>query len=210
MSYRIKQLNTGALAVNTWLVINTEEKKAVVIDPGGDADYILRIAKESGATVCAVLLTHCHFDHMGGVAELVRLSGVPVFAHVETKRLINTTANLAEMMFGLEALPITVDHTFTDGETLAIQGFPFSVIHTPGHTSDSCCFLLENALFTGDTLFFRSVGRVDLPTGNGATLLQSLREKLFVLPEELVCYPGHGEKTNLRSEKKHNPYLGGI
>ncbi len=210
MSYRIKQLNTGALSVNTWLVINPEEKKAVVIDPGGDADYILRIAKESGATVSAILLTHCHFDHIGGVCELVRLTDVPVYTHTETARLINTKANLAEMMFGLEALPITVNKTFTDGEILDIQGFPFQVIHTPGHSADSCCFLLENALFTGDTLFFRSVGRVDLPTGNGATLLASLREKVFTLPEELVCYPGHGEKTTLRSEKKHNPYLAGF
>ena len=203
----IKQLQTGVLGVNTYLVINQEVKQAIVIDPGGDADYILRTLKESGATLKAIFLTHCHFDHIGGVAELLQMGSVPVYASDACKANVNTSVNLARAMMGIDLLPITVTNVIKDGETVTVAEISIQAIYTPGHTSCSCCYLIENALFSGDTLFFRSIGRTDFPTGSYEQLVRSVKEKLYVLlPNNYSVYSGHGEKTTLRSEQKNNPY----
>lgn len=203
----IKQLQTGVLNVNTYLVINQEVKQAIVIDPGGDADYILRTLKESGAALKGIFLTHCHFDHIGGVAELLQMGNVPVYASAPCKENVNSSVNLARAMMGIDLLPVTVTNTLTDGEVTSVAGLSIQTIYTPGHTSCSCCFLIENALFTGDTLFFRSIGRTDFPTGSYEQLVRSVKEKLYVLlPNNYSVYSGHGEKTTLRSEQKNNPF----
>ena len=205
----IKQLNTGVLGVNTYLCINREEKRAFVVDPGGDADYILRTLKESGASLSAILLTHCHLDHIGGVYELKEKTGAPVYIGEKDAENLHTDANLARLMFHVEILPVEADVKLKDGQEFAVAGIPVKCLATPGHTEGSCCYLAEKALFAGDTIFYRSAGRCDLPTGDAAALSRSVKEKIFTLPGETVIYPGHGERTTVAAEKKYNPFFQG-
>lgn len=195
--------HTTALETNTYLVLNGE--RAFVVDPGADADKILAAAEAEGAKIEWVLLTHAHFDHIGGVAELQR-AGAQVVLHRDDLGIVSSFKNLA-FYAGVKVEKFLPDVTVSGGETLDVAGVKVRVIHTPGHTAGGVCYVADDIIFTGDTLFELSYGRTDFPTGSFKELKNSVLNKLFVLPGDYRLLPGHGAPTTLAFEREHNPIL---
>ena len=195
--------HTTALETNTYLALNGE--RAFVVDPGADADKILAAAEAEGAKIEWVLLTHAHFDHIGGVAELQR-AGAQVVLHRDDLGIVSSFKNLA-FYAGVKVEKFLPDVTVSGGETLDVAGVKVRVIHTPGHTAGGVCYVADDVIFTGDTLFELSYGRTDFPTGSFKELKYSVLNKLFVLPGDYRLLPGHGAPTPLAFEREHNPIL---
>ena len=191
----ITKLTLGLYQVNTYLLSNGTE--AAIIDPGYEADTILDRAAQMGLTIKAILLTHGHFDLVGAVKELVAETGCEVYIHA-------AEATLPPMMTAGE---LYYTRTYAEGDTVTpISGVELKVLHTPGHTPGSVCLLWGDQMFSGDTLFEGSCGRVDFPGGDPQEMLKSLR-RLASLQAEYQVHPGHGESTTLNREKGYNPYL---
>ena len=188
-------------ASNSYL-LTADGETAVAIDPA--QPRILEEAERKGLHVQYVLLTHGHFDHIGGCAAL-QGAGAKVGCLAREKQIALSDANMGGA-FGFPVPPFTVDFTFEDGDVFELCGVKIEAIATPGHTAGSCCYLVEGALFTGDTLFAGDVGRCDLPTGSDAALARSLK-KLAALEGERCVYAGHGADSTLDTERAHNPYL---
>lgn len=195
--------HTTALETNTYLALNGE--RSFVVDPGADADKILAAAEAEGAKIEWVLLTHAHFDHIGGVAELQR-AGAQVVLHRDDFGIASSFKNLA-FYAGVKVEKFVPDVTVSGGETLDVAGVKVRVIHTPGHTAGGVCYVADDVIFTGDTLFELSYGRTDFPTGSFKELKNSVLNKLFVLPGDYRLLPGHGAPTTLAFEREHNPIL---
>ena len=206
---KIQRFLTGPLEVNCYLMIDEATGKAAVLDPGGMNPQLEAAINQIGEkNVEKILLTHVHFDHIGGVSVLHKKTGAQVFLYEEDKDFPgNSSLNLSVMAIGQEVPSFSVDRLLKDGETFSLGETAFTVLHTPGHTQGSCCYLSENVLFTGDTLMRNSVGRTDFPTGNMPKLTKSLQQ-LALLPGNYTVYPGHGEPSTLDEERKRNPYLG--
>ena len=204
---KVEKFVTGIISTNCYLVINEDTKQAVVIDPAACPSYLMSHIKSEGLKIEAILLTHGHFDHIGGAAELKKASGAKVYALAEEKKVCRTPElNLSAQM--PPVVTIEADEWLTDGQTVETAGISFQVIATPGHTVGGCCYYCKEGgfLFSGDTLFEESVGRTDFPTGSMSSLVRSVKEKLFVLPEDTKVYPGHGDITTIGREKQYNPY----
>ena len=215
-SQKYFHLYTGPLDVNTYIVINGNV--GFVVDPGGDAQEIYSIFRKQKAKIEAILLTHAHFDHIGGVAELCRIAGkgedgkenlqnIPtVFLHKDELEKIGSYKNLG---FSMNANPekFVPDILLKGGETLKIAGLDVKVIHTPGHAKGSLCYVVSDKIFVGDTLFFMSYGRTDFYDGNAKDLKNSIVNKLFALKGNYTILPGHGEPTTLDFERVNNPVL---
>ena len=204
---KIGKIVMGSVQTNCYFLYKEEDNKIIVVDPADRGDYLYNAFKEAGLEVAAILLTHAHFDHIWGCNKLRELSGVQVFALEDEKELCESAKlNVSENVG--RPYTVLVDWYLRDGEKVTIEDMEFTVIATPGHTQGSCCYYFEkdNILVSGDTLFEGSVGRTDLPTGNGPTLSRSLKEKLMVLPDETLVFPGHGNSTTIGDEKKYNPF----
>lgn len=205
--FRIKTCVLGQVSTNCYLIYNEGTKEAVVVDPADNAAYILNKCRELGITPVAVLLTHGHFDHILAADDIRRSFRCKVYAgREENAMLLDPSLNLSGS-FGGDQIGLTADYLARDGEVLDIIGFPWKVIFTPGHTAGSVCYLVEpeDVLISGDTLFADSLGRTDLPTASPAAIVSSILEKLFVLPDETMVYPGHGDPTTIGHEKQYNP-----
>lgn len=202
---QVLSFKTGPVSVNTYIVYNPETMEGIVIDPGGGYKRIKHEAAEKGITLKAQLLTHGHFDHCGASAMLQR-DGLPVYIHEKDFDKPMGSGCLAES-FGISFDYFTPDHKVKDGDVLNIAGLEVKVLHTPGHTSGSVCFLIEDAIFSGDTLFNMSIGRTDFPDGDFEELNRSIREKLFSLEGDYDLYPGHDEFSTLSYEKNYNPMV---
>ena len=199
---KVERFLTGILSTNCYVAWNEQTKEAVIVDPAAYSKKLAEFLREEGLKPQAVLLTHGHFDHIMGLDALLEEYPVPVYVHEAEKGLIaDPKTNLS--------LTYTNGYVFedatyvTDGQKIAAAGVTFEVLFTPGHTSGGCCYYAEteNMLFSGDTLFRCSVGRSDLPTGDETTLIRSIKEKLLVLPENTVVYPGHMAATTIQTEK---------
>ena len=192
----MKHLALGAYQTNCYLVWGENSSTCVVIDPGYEPDTVLAEVKKLGKEIAAILLTHGHFDHVGGVKDIVAEIGCPVYL----------CENDLSMPTQMTAGPLYYTNTYGEGDFVELAGLSFKVLHTPGHTPGSVCLLVENVLFSGDTLFAGSCGRTDLPGGDWNAIHESLR-RLMRMPGELTVYPGHGQATTLEHERQYNPYV---
>ena len=199
----------GPVATNCYIGINEETKECFIVDPATCPPEFVSYIKNAGLTVKAVLLTHGHFDHIMGLDALLKEFSVPVYAHeAEREVLESEQLNSSASMLGQPYSFSGADYV-TNRQELRIAGFEIRVIYTPGHTIGGCCYYIEKekTLFSGDTLFHGSVGRTDLPTGSMGQLVSSVRDRLFVLPDDTKVYPGHMEETTIGYEKKYNPFI---
>lgn len=205
---KIGRMVLSMCQTNCYFLYREDSKDCILVDPADQGTHIYNALTRNGFTIQAILLTHGHFDHIWGTKEVKELSGVKIYAYEQERELLNSERLNVSKGAGR---PYTVDADvyLKDGEELSIAGMTCKCIATPGHTAGSCCFYFAEAAFlvSGDTLFQESVGRTDLPTGSMKTLITSIQEKLFVLPEDTKVYPGHGESTTIAYEKKYNPFL---
>ena len=192
---KLTSLTAGSIGTNCYMLYDEATLEAVVIDPGDEAELAEARIRALGLQVRAILLTHGHFDHGGDAERIRRLSGAPVYLHPADRALPSWLTH-----------GLTADRELADGDELDLAGMVFTVLHTPGHTPGSVCFLCGDLLFAGDTLFAGSCGRTDLPGGSGADMLRSLR-RLAELDGDYRVFPGHGEETTLERERRGNPYV---
>lgn len=205
----ISSLTVGNLAVNCWFLVNEDTKEALVFDPGDEAKKIQMYAGNKGWTIRDILLTHGHADHMAGADELRTLTGAPVYALREEEAILLDAKKNLSVFINNRVITLEADEFLRDGQEITLAGMKLRVFHTPGHTPGGCAYYCEEAccVFSGDTLFRTSVGRSDFPGGSMSELVRSVKEKLFLLPDEVNVLPGHGEETTIGYEKKYNPFV---
>lgn len=199
----------GPFGTNCYIIACPETRVAAVVDPGQPDPWIRQVVAKEQLQVEQVLLTHAHVDHIGGVEWVRGWAGVPVALHPDDLPMAADPFYNGSAMFG-EPIAITaVERELRDGATVAVGNLRLQVLHTPGHTPGGVSLYTPGYLLAGDTLFAGSVGRADLPGGDYATLIRSIRTKLFALPAATVVYPGHGPRTTIGDERDYNPYAGG-
>lgn len=205
---KIEGFALGPLQTNAYLLSNAEGTRGIIIDPGMNPKSLIRRIERM--QIEAILLTHTHFDHIGGVDEIRKLKQCPVYVHdLEADWLGDPKKNGSGRWPELGG-PITTDpaeYALDEGQVLDFLGVKIKVFHTPGHSPGSVSFLFDQHLFGGDVLFRLSVGRTDLPGGSNQDLLQSIHGTLFDLDDAVIVYPGHGAKTTIGFEKANNPYV---
>ena len=204
----IETLPVGALQTNCYLIGCEETRLAAVIDPGGDADEILAALKRHQLTLRSILLTHAHFDHIGGVAALVEATRASVALHPGDRPILRAKGGAALFGAFIRSVP-EPDLALADGQVLEIGRLRVRVLHTPGHTPGHVTFYepASRSAFDGDVLFMQGIGRTDFPGSSYAQLMDSIRTKLFTLPDDTAIYPGHGPATTVGDEKQFNPFL---
>lgn len=200
-------LTVGPLDTNCYVVVDESSGACMVIDPGGDAAVILDAMRKQGVKAEKIVLTHAHFDHTGAVAELKEKTGAAVLLGRGDAELLENPGWMRPYMNSKSSRGIRPDGVLNESDLVKVGELSFKVLETPGHTPGSICLYREGTLFSGDTLFLEGVGRTDLPGGSMADLRDSLTGKLFVLPDDTVVYPGHGETTTIGHEKVHNPFV---
>ncbi len=200
-------LTNGAFAENCYLVADRSLGEVVIVDPGEEAELFLRRIETEGWTLRAVWLTHAHLDHVAGVAHVVRATGVATYLHPLDRSLYDGVVEQGKWLGVETEAPPPPDHALAHGDTLGVGDCSFKVVHTPGHSPGSVTFIGHGAALVGDVLFAGSVGRVDLPGGDGFTLLKSIERELMPLPDHTIVYPGHGPATSIGEERVGNPYL---
>ena len=205
---KIGRMVLGICQTNCYFVYREGSREVICFDPADAGDHIYETLKGKGLEVAGILLTHGHFDHIWGSRKLRELSGAKIYACEEEKSVCEDAVNNVSEQAG-RAYTVKPNHYLKDGEEITIAGMTCKLTATPGHTIGSCCYYFEEdgILISGDTLFQESVGRTDFPTGSMGSLVRSIKEKLFVLPDETKVYPGHGDMTDIGSEKKYNPFL---
>lgn len=193
---------------NCYIVYN-EMMEALVIDPGEKGEIIYKKAEELGVKIKYILLTHCHYDHIEGLEELRKLTLVKVVSTFECNiNIQNLSINLSSL-FGNPITASPADIIVNDGEVLKCSDMEVKCITTPGHTNGSVCYLIDEDLFSGDTLFLRSVGRWDFPGGDEEILRNSIKNKIYTLDDDITVHPGHGNDTKIHYEKKYNMFIRG-
>jgi hydroxyacylglutathione hydrolase len=201
----IKRIPTGMFGSNCYIVgLNGE---GVIIDPGTSSKEVREIVGSLGITIKYIIITHSHIDHICSVDEVKLFTGAKVAVHeADAVGLADEVLNGSAMFSEAKAFN-PADILLKDGDVLEVGGLKLEIIHTPGHSPGGICVKAENNLFTGDTLFKRSIGRTDLGNGNYKDIINSIKSKLLLLDDSTVVYPGHGTYTDIGSERKHNPFL---
>jgi hydroxyacylglutathione hydrolase len=208
----VKLYPVGPLQSNCTLIYDETTKEAILVDPGDDLNFILELINHYQLKVITLLHTHAHFDHIGCTKRLKEQSGSKIVMHQEEIQLYSEIEQQGAM-FGMNVEgPGVVDDTITHNSTIKLVAREImKTLHTPGHTRGGCSFYLDSfdppLVITGDTLFRLSIGRTDLPGGDYRTIINSIKEHLFCLPDETVVLPGHGPTTTIKDEKSHNPFV---
>ncbi|MDD6212412.1 MAG: MBL fold metallo-hydrolase [Clostridiales bacterium] len=197
----------GAIGTNTYFLVNQETQEVILVDPADNAEYIADQCKQREYKPAGILLTHGHFDHIYAVNDLKKAwPEVKVYAFEGEKKLMaDPWMNRSKVW--AEPVSVEADVWLKDREKIQLAGFDIEVLHTPGHTSGSCCYYIEDekTLMSGDTLFCESYGRTDLDTGSESAIFRSIQECLLKLPDDVDVYPGHMDVTTIEHEKKYNP-----
>ena len=211
---KINRYVVGMVQTNCYIVINDETKECFIIDPGASGKQLAGKVRQDNLIPVAVLLTHGHFDHVGGADDLAKEFGIKIYAHEKEESTLKYPEKNVSWMVGTKE-SYAADIFLEDNQIINLAGFEIKVLHTPGHTVGGCCYYIaeENVVFTGDTLFAQSVGRTDFPGGSMSQIVRSIQEKLLTLNEagnleiDIMVYPGHNDPTTIETERMENPYL---
>ena len=207
---KVNQYVVGPVQTNCYFAINDETKEVLIIDPGANPKQLAERISTEGVKPVAILLTHGHFDHIYSVDYVREKYNCQLCIHENDALCLTDSYKNANKLFFNEDLTFNpADWLISDKDKLSLGELQIKVIHTPGHTEGCVCYLVENALICGDTIFDRSVGRTDLPSGNTKVLYESLR-KIKTMDESIRLYPGHGSITTIKEQKQSNPYLKGL
>ena len=202
----LKRIPAGVYDANCYILVDEETRECAVIDPGGDAEELIGYINSIKAKVKYIMLTHGHTDHTGAVGQLMETYKLPAYISKEDGYLISN----GEFMFGplrYKGENIALNMDIEENSIFKLGNMDIRCIKTPGHTPGGICFLFEDKLITGDTLFLRSIGRTDLSGGNFETLISSIKNKLLTLDGSIVIYPGHGPQSSIKYERDNNPFL---
>ena len=204
----VKSFTIGNMWTNCYVGVNEKTKECFLVDPAIYDEGVISYIEENGLQVKAILVTHGHYDHIQGLDGFLEKYPVPVYAHEDEQQVLtdgskNLSAKFDKVYTFSDAVSVK------DGQILEIAGFKVKVLHTPGHTCGSSCYYIEDeeVLFSGDTVFYRSVGRTDFPTGSYEKLIKSAKEKIMTLPRSVKIYPGHMEETSVKYEACYNTFL---
>ena len=204
----IKVFVEGPVDANNYLIIDEKSKEAVLIDCSSGRQEFINSIKNSGVKLKYILLTHGHFDHILGVDKFKEVFGTDAYIAKEDIEQVELTPKFMPILAGMESVEIKSIHNYLkDGDIIKVGDIEIKAIATPGHTPGGMSYLIGDKLFPGDTLFHRSIGRCDFPGGSLDTIIKSIKEKLFTLPDNTEVFPGHGEKTTIAYEKKYNEIL---
>lgn len=203
---KIEKIDRNRYAVNTYIVYNENIKEAVIIDPAVNFNQTEQFISENDLKPIAILLTHGHIDHIADALLVKEKYNIPIYVHTQDSEMVmRAELNMANH-FGYPGFCLEADHLFRNGDVISLGTLSFEVIHTPGHTKGGVCFLIEDHMFTGDTLFRGSMGRTDLYGGNDDHMRESLR-KLMTYSGDIIIHPGHGGDSTMGIEKQTNPFV---
>ncbi|MFH1729884.1 MAG: MBL fold metallo-hydrolase [Pseudomonadota bacterium] len=203
----IKKFCVGPIYVNTYIVNDFKTKKAIIIDPGGENELILQYLNENNLQTEFIIATHGHIDHVAGAKELCNELNLPFYLNSLELNNLELSKLVAPKYGYLDFEIPEVYFDLNENTQLSIGNVAIKIISTPGHTAGGISLLIDEKLFSGDTIFFESIGRCDLPGGHEGTLLKTIQDKIFSLPGEIIIFPGHGQQTSVAYEKESNPYI---
>jgi hydroxyacylglutathione hydrolase len=205
----IKMLTVGPFAANCYIVGSSSSNEGMIIDPGGDAEVIMRTVQQVELSISVIVITHAHVDHVGALREVQQKTKAQFAVHEAEKGFVFSTPMRMLTSLGVSPVksPPKPDTLLKDGDMIDLGDLHFRVLYTPGHSSGGICLSGHGVVFSGDTLFNSGVGRTDFPGMSHERLMKSIREKLMVLPDETIVYPGHGPATTIGDERRGNPFL---
>lgn len=206
---QIETIVVSPFEVNCYLVRPDSGTEGVIIDPGDEDELIDRQIEHLGMIPRAILLTHGHADHIAAVEPLKKRYDIPLYLGKGDEEMLTSPSANVSALFGFHIVCPPADHFVTDKDVITIDSLTFTVFATPGHSPGGVCYFSDKYLFCGDTLFNGSIGRTDLPGGNYQVLIDSIEKKILSLPDDIICYPGHGPATTVGEERRSNPFLTG-
>ncbi|MDO5715874.1 MAG: MBL fold metallo-hydrolase [Tissierellia bacterium] len=205
MKHKILKMVLGSFQTNCYIVYN-EDKECALIDPGAQSKDIIQALEQYELTPIYILLTHAHADHIGAVYDLKEKYGIKIYMNLDDREMLEDRGKSRAQTLGLEVKPTKADVFVEEGDEIPFGTDKFVVIDTPGHTPGGVCYLLDDVLFSGDTLFNGSIGRTDFPESNHKNMMHSLK-KLTELPKDTIVLSGHGPETTIEQELRYNPFL---
>ncbi|PKK84923.1 MAG: MBL fold metallo-hydrolase [candidate division Zixibacteria bacterium HGW-Zixibacteria-1] len=206
---QIETIVVSPFETNCYLVWSENSRDGVIIDPGDEDERILERIEKQGINPRAVLLTHGHGDHIAAVDQVKKKLNIPLYIGRGDETMLGSPSANVSAMFGFQISCPPADHIISDSDVIKIGPLTFTVFATPGHSPGGVCYFAENILFCGDTLFYGSIGRTDLPGGSFQQLIDSIDRNILTLPDDIICYPGHGPATSVGQERRNNPFLTG-
>ena len=202
----LKIFTVGPMEANCYILYNPDKKEGLIIDPGAEGSRLIKFIKQEKICIDYIINTHGHPDHIGANRQIKEYTNAPILIHQYDAPMLTSSGSVLSLIFPLESSSPAADTLIKDGDVIECAGMKLKVLHTPGHTPGGLSLLLDDAIFTGDTLFSGSVGRFDLPGGSEEVLLNSIN-KILSLDENLIIYPGHGPSTTVSEELRSNPFI---